>query len=140
MINLFLSVFNYFQFPLAVSTVSLLPFHLVFFQVMMGGHWFNSLFGHPDSVDPNHLQDVAIETAEKTLGIRTKPTSCLTTIQRDCIPQYTLGHSDRIKNIFDFIEQRKLPLSLIGASYNGVSMNDCIYNAQLTVDRILESN
>lgn len=106
----------------------------------MGGHWFNSLFGHPDSVDPDHLQDVAIETAEKTLGIRTKPTSCLTTIQRDCIPQYTLGHSDRIRNIFDFIEQRKLPLSLIGASYNGVSMNDCIYNAQLAVDRILESN
>ncbi|KAJ7384259.1 hypothetical protein OS493_022891 [Desmophyllum pertusum] len=54
--------------------------------VMMGGHWFNSLFGHPDSVDPDHLQDIAIETAEKTLGIRTKPTSCLTTIQRDCIP------------------------------------------------------
>ena len=105
----------------------------------MGGHWFNSLFGDPDSVDPNHLQNVAIETAEKTLGIRTKPTSCLTSILRDCITQYTLGHSDRIKNIFDFIESRKLPLTLIGASYNGVSVNDCIYNAQQAVDRILES-
>ena len=106
---------------------------------MMGGHWFNSLFGDPDSVDPNHLQNVAIETAEKTLGIRTKPTSCLTSILRDCITQYTLGHSVRIKNIFDFIESRKLPLTLIGASYNGVSVNDCIYNAQQAVDRILES-
>ena len=110
------------------------------FQVMMGGHWFNSLFGHPDSVDPGHLQDVAAEAAEKTLGIRVKPMSCLTTIQRDCIPQYTLGHSDRVRNIFDFIERRKLPLTLIGASYNGVSVNDCIYNAQVAVDRILASN
>ncbi|XP_078379655.1 protoporphyrinogen oxidase-like [Oculina patagonica] len=108
--------------------------------VMMGGHWFNSLFGDTDSVDPGHLQDVAVEAAEKTLGIRAKPTSCLTTIQRDCIPQYTVGHSDRIGNIFDFIDRRKLPLSLIGASYKGVSVNDCIYNAQLTVNRILEQN
>ena len=105
----------------------------------MGGHWFNSLFGHPDSVAPDLLQDVAQETAEKTLGIRSKPTSCLTTIQRDCIPQYTLGHSDRVRRSFDFIERRKLPLTLIGASYNGVSVNDCIYNAQLAVERILES-
>jgi len=108
--------------------------------VMMGGHWFNSLFGHPDSVAPDHLQSVAQEAAEKTLGIRSKPTSCLVTIQRDCIPQYTLGHSDRVRNSFDFIERRKLPLTLIGASYSGVSVNDCIYNAQLAVDRILESS
>ena len=107
---------------------------------MMGGHWFNSLFGHPDSVDPGHLQDVAQEAAERTLDIRTKPTSCLATIERDCIPQYTLGHSYRIKNIFDFIEHRKLPLTLIGSSYNGVSVNDCIYNAQLAVNGILGSN
>ena len=107
---------------------------------MMGGHWFNSLFGHPDVVDPNHLQDVAIETAEKTLGIRAKPTNCLTSILRDSITQYTLGHSDRVRNICDFIESRKLPLTLIGASYNGVSVNDCIYNAQQAVDRILQTN
>ena len=107
---------------------------------MMGGHWFNSLFGDPNSVDPSHLQDVAEEAAEKTLGIRTKPTSCLTTVQYDCIPQYTLGHSHRLKNIFDFIEKRKLPLSLIGSSYNGVSVNDCIYNAQRAVERILAAN
>ena len=106
----------------------------------MGGHWFNSLFGHPDSVNHRHLQDVAIETAEKTLGIRTRPIACLTNILRDCITQYTIGHSDRVKNITHFIEERKLPLTLVGASYNGVSVNDCIYNTQLAVDRIFGRN
>ncbi|XP_068733802.1 protoporphyrinogen oxidase-like [Montipora capricornis] len=107
--------------------------------VMMGGHWFHSLFGQPDSVDPKHLQDVAIETAEKTLGIRTKPTACLTNILRDCITQYTIGHGDRLESIFRFIEQHKLPLTLIGASYNGVSVNDCIYKTQLAVDHIFQT-
>ena len=106
---------------------------------MMGGHWFHSLFGQPDSVDPKHLQDVAIETAEKTLGIRTKPTACLTNVLRDCITQYTIGHSDRLESIFRFIEQHKLPLTLIGASYNGVSVNDCIYKTQLAVDHIFQT-
>ena len=105
----------------------------------MGGHWFNSLFGHPDSVDSNYLEGVAVEAAEKTLGIKTNPTRSLTSIQRDCITQYTLGHSNRIRNIFDFIEERKLPLALVGASYNGASVNDCILNAQTAVDRILNS-
>lgn len=104
----------------------------------MGGHWFNSLFGHPESVDPQRLQAVAIETATETLGIRAKPTACRTTILRDCIMQYTIGHSDRVRNIFQFIKQRNLPLTLIGASYNGVSVNDIIYNAQRSVDRIFE--
>ena len=106
---------------------------------MMGGHWFDSLFGHPDSVDPQHLQRVAIETAEKTLGIRAKPTTCLTNVLRDCITQYTIGHSERLERISQFIKRNKLPLTLIGASYNGVSVNDCIYKTQLAVDDIFES-
>ena len=105
----------------------------------MGGQWFDSLFGQPDSVDLHHLQDVAIETAGKTLGIRTKPTVCVTNVLRDCITQYAIGHSDRLRRIAHFMEQRKLPLTLIGASYNGVSVNDCIYKTQLAVDHIFQT-
>ena len=32
-----------------------------------------------------------------------------------------------------------LPISLLGASYNGVSVNDCIANSLLEVNKILQS-
>ena len=35
------------------------------------------------------------------------------------------------------VEEQRLPLSLIGASYSGVSVNDCIASARAAVGRLL---
>uniref|UniRef100_A0A8C3QJZ6 Protoporphyrinogen oxidase n=1 Tax=Cyanoderma ruficeps TaxID=181631 RepID=A0A8C3QJZ6_9PASS len=58
---------------------------------------------------------------------------------QDCIPQYTLGHWERLERIQKFLREQQLPLSLIGASYWGVSVNDCIASAKEAVGRILGS-
>lgn len=42
--------------------------------------------------------------------------------------------SERIQR---FLKEQQLPLSLIGASYSGVSVNDCIASAKEAVERIL---
>ena len=55
---------------------------------------------------------------------------------QDCIPQYLVGHNKKLDNIFSYIRDNKLPLSLIGSSYEGVSVNDCIYNARLAVEAV----
>ena len=34
--------------------------------------------------------------------------------------------------------ENSLPLSLVGLSYRGVSVNDCLYNAFSTVDDLLD--
>jgi oxygen-dependent protoporphyrinogen oxidase len=39
-----------------------------------------------------------------------------------------------------YISDNILPLSLVGASYRGVSVNDCINNARLEVERIAQNN
>lgn len=36
-----------------------------------------------------------------------------------------------------FVEEEQLALSLIGSSYEGVSVNDVIYNARTAVDELL---
>lgn len=57
-------------------------------------------------------------------------------IHRQCIPQYVVGHADRLQKIRQYISQNILPLDLIGASFDGVSVNDCIHNAHQTVDNL----
>ncbi|OXB72343.1 UNVERIFIED_CONTAM: hypothetical protein H355_015642 [Colinus virginianus] len=54
-----------------------------------------------------------------------------------CIPQYTVGHWERMERIERFLEEQRMPLSLIGASYSGVSVNDCIASAKAAVGRLL---
>ncbi|KAG9490642.1 hypothetical protein GDO78_006126 [Eleutherodactylus coqui] len=105
--------------------------------VMIGGAWFESGLGDPDSVSKEKLLSLASESVATQLGVKEKPCRAIVNLNKRCIPQYTLGHWKRIDHLFSYIRQNSLPLSLIGASYEGVSVNDCIYNAKKSVQRLM---
>lgn len=102
---------------------------------MMGGHWY-----HPQFTDksPDDLAEVAIENIGKILGITDDPVDVNPVIQKDCIPQYTVGHYERLDAIDSYIEKHKLPLHLVGASYRGIGINDVILSAKAAADKILQ--
>ncbi|WAR30535.1 PPOX-like protein [Mya arenaria] len=52
------------------------------------------------------------------------------------IPQYLVGHEEKLQRISAVIEIEELPLSLVGSSYRGVSVHDCIDNARLEMEKI----
>lgn len=69
------------------------------------------------------------------------PTHANATLQRDCIPQYTVGHGARMRALHEALSAKSAErgwhgLSVTGASYNGVSVNDCILNARKLARRI----
>uniref|UniRef100_A0A8C3SJP3 Protoporphyrinogen oxidase n=1 Tax=Chelydra serpentina TaxID=8475 RepID=A0A8C3SJP3_CHESE len=104
--------------------------------VMLGGAWFEQGFGDPDMVPQAMLLSRAKEAVRAHLGMMHSPLSLV--LPQACIPQYTLGHWQRTETISRYLEQEGLPLSLIGASYQGVSVNDCIYSAKTAVTRLLD--
>lgn len=56
-------------------------------------------------------------------------------IHHQCIPQYNVGHSQLVSRIQNQLQD--LPfLSLIGASYKGVAINDIVKEAKYTADQI----
>ncbi|KAM5129603.1 protoporphyrinogen oxidase isoform 1-T3 [Mantella aurantiaca] len=101
--------------------------------VMLGGAWFQSSLGEAESVRPEQILGLATAAAATQLGARGKPSRAIVSINKSCIPQYTLGHGKHIDSLFSHVERHGLPLSLIGASYRGVSVNDCIFNAKMAV-------
>ena len=66
------------------------------FTVMMGGRWFESLFGASPSEEDLAL--VAVEHVQKMLGISDEPARICTKIHRDAIAQYTVGHGVRLRS------------------------------------------
>ncbi|XP_052891896.1 protoporphyrinogen oxidase [Anopheles moucheti] len=102
--------------------------------VMMGGAWFEKWFGKNPSNE--HLLEVALKNVNKILHIDQQPDSYKVNLLRKCIPQYTVGHQDRVKAIRDYIEQHRLPIVLCGASYDGVGVNDVILSARTNVEKI----
>lgn len=96
--------------------------------VMLGGYRFKELFGEPETVDPEHLKQIALGALKSYLKIQVEPVHHLVSIHQNCIAQYTLNHGQRVETIEN--EITKLNMSLLGASYHGFSVPDCILNAK----------
>ena len=105
---------------------------------MIGGKWFKDVLGDPSKVTDKHVLDIAIEATRKELGINVLPDRHKVTVQRSCIPQYVIGHHKKLEAAENAIKENNLCLSLIGASYKGAGVPDCIYNSRLAVQNYLE--
>ncbi|GFN89196.1 hypothetical protein PoB_001570200 [Plakobranchus ocellatus] len=102
--------------------------------VMMGGAWYDQLL-NADGVLPDGKELVwkATEAAAKQLGIRSHPIRWHVSLNKECIPQYQVGHVTWVDGLEEKLRQSKLPLHLVGASYRGPAVNDCINNARKMV-------
>lgn len=79
--------------------------------------------------------DVALRSLDKHLGIQCLPDVYYIHKAQQAIPQYRVGHTEKVSKIEGLIRDKGLPLSLLGSAFNGVSVNDCIANAyQLIAD------
>ncbi|NWJ03857.1 PPOX oxidase, partial [Crypturellus undulatus] len=105
--------------------------------VMLGGAWFTRSFGDPAAAAPDLLLGRARAAVRAQLGIEAAPSRSIVKVHQACIPQYTLGHWRRTESISRYLAERRLPLSLVGASYGGVSVNDCIASGKAAAGRIL---
>ncbi|XP_070806816.1 protoporphyrinogen oxidase isoform X1 [Pituophis catenifer annectens] len=105
--------------------------------VMLGGAWFTSHLGDPDTIPHSELLSRAQEAVKKHLGISAEPVRSIVKVHKSCIPQYTLGHWKHMESATSQLKQHNLPLSLAGASYAGVSVNDCIFSAQTAVAQLV---
>lgn len=104
---------------------------------MMGGKWFRERFGMGNEQD---LYEKAIEQIRQILKIDKKPDTFKVSILRQCIPQYIVGHFDRIERIRAYIEHNKLPLALCGSAYDGVGVNNVIFSAKIAAQKQTNRN
>lgn len=102
--------------------------------VMMGGKWFEERLGK--NISKEEVLKLATTQVENILKISVKPDVFEVNIHRKCIPQYVVGHHDRIQRIHKYIKDNKLPLRLCGSAYDGVGINDVIFSAKQAVNQI----
>ncbi|KAG5672713.1 hypothetical protein PVAND_002815 [Polypedilum vanderplanki] len=103
--------------------------------VMSGGKWFDKHYGKDSSIQ--NIEKVALENISKILDIHEKPDVCLTHLNRQCIPQYIVGHHARIERIRKYIAENKLSLSLGGAASDGVGVNDVILSSKRIAEQLV---
>ncbi|TLD35273.1 protoporphyrinogen oxidase [Venturia nashicola] len=96
--------------------------------VMLGGHWWDGWETLPTD---DELVEKAKSILNRHLGITGQPEAFHVGTQKDCIPQYTFGHVQRMKDAhYALLRNFGGRLKVAGNSYTGVGVNDCLMAAR----------
>jgi protoporphyrinogen/coproporphyrinogen III oxidase len=96
--------------------------------VMLGGHWWDDFDSYPDEAEGAEMAKAILK---RHLNIEEEPSIVNVSLQKDCIPQYTVGHDARMKSAHgELLRAFNGKLIVAGNSYTGVGLNDCVRAAR----------
>ncbi len=88
-------------------------------------------------LDDESLIELVRGELKDIMGIDAEPVITRVYRWKKEMPQYTVGHGERVKAIEEM--SSKYPgLYIIGSSYYGVGISDCIHSGELTAEKIIE--
>lgn len=106
--------------------------------VMMGGHWWSS-WPLSDLPDEGSAVEMAKAVLERHLGITDAPAVAKARMQWSAIPQYEVGHHERMARLHqDLRREFGGRLKVAGSAYQGVGVNDCVQAARKACHYIRE--
>jgi oxygen-dependent protoporphyrinogen oxidase len=111
------------------------PEDMVMVRVFVGGGHHEELVHELD--DPG-MVNVILEELDTILGLKANPGFSKVYRWYKGMPKYTVGHLGRIA-VLDRMLQLHPGLHLIGCSYKGIGIGDCVHEAQIAAERILKS-
>jgi oxygen-dependent protoporphyrinogen oxidase len=97
------------------------PAGKVLLRSMMGGASFPKYIHLSDAEVNNRVQD----DLKKILGIKALPSFIRIFRHEKAIPQYTVGHGERLSNLTEKLKEHP-GLYLTGNAYRGIGLNDCV--------------
>lgn len=103
------------------------------FTVMIGGGLAPSLV----DLSKCDLKKIALRSLRKHLGIEKKPDACSIKIAKFAIPQYFVGHMEKVERIGTILAYLFPRMTLTGNSFLGISVNDCIANSKRIVENLM---
>lgn len=104
-------------------------------RIMVGGARASDLAMAQES----RLLEMIRKELSDIIGLGAEPDFVRIYRHEMAIPQYTVGHTERLRNI-DGILQKQKNLYLTGNAYRGISVNDCIENSAKLAEKIIEES
>ncbi len=109
------------------------PEGYVLLRSMVGGARYSDLAMENDT----KLFDLVKGELAAIMNIRSEPDFARVYRHEMAIPQYNVGHLERLRNM-DALLQKHKNLYLTGNAYRGIGVNDCIENSFSLAEKIIE--
>lgn len=85
----------------------------------------------------DELIEVVLKDLNKTMKITGKPEFSVISRWKNAMPQYTVGHLQRMENIKEHLDNELSGLFVAGSSYEGLGVPDCIDQGEAAVQKVL---
>jgi len=86
----------------------------------------------------DELSRIVLEDLNKTMNITMDPDFVIVSRWKDSMPQYTVGHKQRIQTVNEHVAQELPGVFLAGASFEGLGIPDCIDQGEAAVKKVLQ--
>jgi oxygen-dependent protoporphyrinogen oxidase len=83
------------------------------------------------------IQQAVVHDLRQLLGLTGEPLALSVTRHLEAMPQYHVGHLDRVASITSRLAYCP-SLVLAGNAYHGVGIPDCIHSAQMAMQTLLD--
>lgn len=98
--------------------------------------------GKPDDQEAVYLSDeeiveLVLKDLNKTMNITVKPEFHIVTRWKKAMPQYTVGHLQKIETVKENLNRELPGVFLAGGSFEGVGIPGCIDQAEAAVGKVL---
>ncbi|KAJ1934739.1 oxygen-dependent protoporphyrinogen oxidase, partial [Linderina macrospora] len=89
------------------------------------------MLGNPQAGSLAALEQDALETLRHHLGITMDPADIDVTVDRQCIPTYTVGYVRRLQAMHEWVmAEMRGRMSVVGAAYGGPAVPHCVLHAR----------
>jgi oxygen-dependent protoporphyrinogen oxidase len=86
----------------------------------------------------DQITKIVLEDLKKTMDIIVNPDFIVVSRWKNAIPQYTVGHKQRLETIYKYMKTELPGVFLTGSSYGGIGMPDCIEQGEEAVKSVLD--
>ncbi len=83
------------------------------------------------------ITEIVLRDLNKTMKIKARPDFSVVTRWPNAMPQYTVGHKDRLNAITNQMKEQLPGVCLAGGSYRGIGLPDCIDQGEAAVQQVL---
>ncbi|PLT33806.1 protoporphyrinogen oxidase [Bacillus sp. V5-8f] len=84
------------------------------------------------------ITKIVLEDLNKTMSITEKPDFSIITRWKDSMPQYTVGHKQRIEGVKNSVKKELPGVFLAGSSFEGLGLPDCIDQGERAVEDVVK--
>jgi protoporphyrinogen/coproporphyrinogen III oxidase len=85
----------------------------------------------------DEIVKVVLDDLNKIMDITSQPDFSIVTRWKHSMPQYTVGHKERLEHIKEKLKAELPGIFLAGSSYEGLGLPDCIDQGELAVKNVI---